>query len=218
MRTLALALAATAALAAPASAQIRITRTGAASGGELLLEEAPASFGVGAWQVGQWARYSVAENVGGGMPLGRLRSISVVGQRGERFWVESQTEFTGAMQAAGPVRKMLIPFGALREAVNGESYTLMPDSSLRRETLLRAGAGNRPPVFPEGWTRVGEEQVTVAAGAFSAVHWRKGGEDLWVSAAAAPVGVVKYASADMQIELAARGDTGARSRIAAGGN
>jgi hypothetical protein len=218
MRTPLLALGLSGALALPAAAQIRITRSGSATGAERLLEASPEGFGIGGWQVGQWARYSVSENAGAPMPLTRLRSISVVGRRGDQFWVESQTEFTGAMQATGPVRKMLIPFGALHEAVNGETYSLMPDSSVRRETLVRAGGASPAPAFPQGWTRIGEEDVTVVAGAFHAVHWRKGGEDLWLSASAAPVGVVKYASADMQIELVARGDSGARSRIPFGGN
>ncbi len=205
---------------AAAAAQVRIMRAGGgAQGAEALLQDRPADFGVSGWRVGQWARYSITENVGGPMPMGRFRTIQVVGRSGERYWVESGMEFSGMVQGAAPTQKYLLPFGPIREQVGQDYYTLMPDSSVVQQRLLRQGGGARQrSAFPEGWTRVGEEPITVAAGAFRAVHWRKGGEDLWTSGEAGPVGIVKYTSADMQIELAARGESGARSRVPAGGN
>jgi hypothetical protein len=200
--------------ASPVAAQIRIVRGPGASGAEQLLENAPAAYGVTGWRVGQWVRYSISENVGGPMPMGRFRGFQAVGRSGERFWIESTMEFTGAMQGGGPVTKMLLPFGALRETQGTESYVLSPsDSSVRHTTVVRGGSARRAVTFPEGWTRVGEESVTVAGGTFPAVHWKKGSADLWTSAEAGLIGVVKYSSDDMQIELAAKGDTGARSRI-----
>jgi hypothetical protein len=202
-----------------AAAQVRIMRSGSgASGPEAILEEPPAAFGVAGWAVGQWARYAVSENVGAPMPMGRYRTFSIVGQRGEQFWVETAMEFSGMASGQGPTRKTLQAFGPVREAVNAETYVLAPDSSVRRETLLRAGTTRRGPAFPQGWTRVGEEQVTVAAGAFRTVHWRRGDQDLWASADAGPIGVVKLTSPDVQLELSARGASGARSRIPYGGN
>ena len=205
---------------AAASAQVRIMRAGGgAQGAEALLQDSPSDFGVSGWRVGQWARYSITENVGGPMPMGRFRTVQLVGRSGERFWVEVATEFSGMMSGAGPTQKYLLPFGPVREQVGADYYTLMPDSALLQQRVLRAGSGSRQrPAFPEGWTRVGEEPLTVAAGSFRTVHWRKGGEDLWISGEAGPVGVVKFTSADMQIELAGRGDTGARARVPAGGN
>ena len=70
--------------------------------------------------------------------------------------------------------------------------------------------------FPGSWTRVGDEQVTVAAGQFQATHWRKGNDNLWTSADAGPVGLVKYESDNTIVELTGKGDN-ARSRIPYGG-
>jgi hypothetical protein len=205
-------------LAGGAEAQVRVMRsTGAATGPEAMLEEAPAAFGVTGWQVGQWARYAITEDIGAPVPMGRFRTFSIVGQRGEQYWVEAALEFGGVASGQGPTRKTLQPFGPLREPVNSESYVLMPDSSVRRETLLRPGSARRGPTFPEGWTRIGVEQITVAGGTFRAVHWRRGDQDLWTSADAGPIGLVRLTSPAMQIELAARGATGARSRIPYGG-
>jgi hypothetical protein len=175
--------------------------------------EAPASYGVTGWRVGQWARYSVTQNAGP-MPITQIRTVSIVGQRGNQYWVETQDEFTGMMSARGPTRKMLIPFGAMRERVGTEVYTMMLDSSVRRETLVRAGGGDGPNdfTFPQGWQRVGEEQVQVVAGTMRAVRWRRGEESLWTSAEAGPVGLVKYESPALSIELGSRG-ADARSRI-----
>jgi hypothetical protein len=207
------------AVPATATAQVRIMRSGGVQGAEALLQDSPADFGVSGWRVGQWARYSISENVGGPMPMGRFRTVQVVGRSGERFWVEVGMEFSGMVTGAAPTQKYLLAFGPIREQVGQDYYTLMPDSALLQQRVLRAGTGARQrSAFPEGWTRVGEEQLTVAGGAFRTVHWRKGGEDLWTATDAGPVGVVKYTSADMQIELAGRGDTGARSRVPAGGN
>jgi hypothetical protein len=193
---------------------VRMTMGGAAPGP---LGGSPADFGVRAWRVGEWARYSVI-TAGGPMPITQIRTVSVVGQQGERFWVETQDEFAGAMSTRGPIRKLLIAFGAIREAVGTEAYTLLSDSSVRRETLVRAGSGDGPAgfAFPRGWERVGEEEVAVPAGSLKAVHWRKGDEHLWTSAEAGPMGVVKYQSADVTIDLGSRG-TGAKSRIPFGG-
>lgn len=219
LRRLTFALLLVAALPAAAPAQIRITRGANATGPELLLEESPAEYGVHEWRVGQWARYSISENVGAPMPLGRARTFSIVGRSGERFWVESSMEFTGGMiQGGGPVRKMAIPFGPLHESVGTEVYTLAPDSSVRRETLVRAGHVERRAPFPRGWTRGAEEQERVAAGAFRAVKYTKGNEELWVSAQAGPIGVVRYRSPDFEVELSARGDSGARSKVPFGGS
>ena len=194
---------------------VRVTMGGAAPGP---LSAAPAGFGVTAWRVGEWARYSVITS-GGPMPLTQIRTVSVVGQQGDKFWVETQEEFVGPMTSRGPVRKMLIAFGAIREALGTEAYTLLPDSSVRKETLVRAAsAGERDGgfAFPAGWERVGDQDVTVPAGTIKSVHWRKGEEHLWTSADAGPLGVVRYQSAELTIELGSRG-TNAKSRIPFGG-
>ena len=199
-------------------AQVRVMRFGGGAGGAAaILEESPAAFGVSGWQVGQWARYSISENMGAPMPMAQLRTVSVVGRQGERFWVETTTEFSGMTSGQGPVRKALTAFGALREQPGSEVYVMNPDSSVRHESLVRAGNDRPAPAFPQGWTRVGEEQVSVAAGAFTAMHWRKGDAELWTSGDAGPLGVVKYQAPNIAIELAARGATGARSRIPYGG-
>ena len=179
--------------------------------------EAPSSYGVTGWRVGQWVRYSIVQNAGQ-VPITQIRTVSVVGQRGEQYWIETQDEFVGMMQTRGPLRKILIPFGAIRERVGTEVYLMGPDSSVMRQTLVRAGSvgGDADFTFPGGWQRVGEEQVTVQAGTFRAVHWRKGNEHLWTSAEAGPVGVVKYESDAVTIELGSKG-TDARSRIPFGG-
>jgi len=200
------------------TAQVRVMRFGGGSAGATaILEESPAAFGVSGWQVGQWARYSISQNVGGPMPMAQFRTVSVVGRQGDRWWIETATEFSGLTSGQGPVRKALVPFGPLRELPGGEAYVMNPDSSVRRESLVRAGTDRPAPAFPQGWTRVGEEQVSVTAGAFRAVHWRKGDTELWTSGDAGPLGVVKFQSASVAIELAARGATGARTRIPFGG-
>lgn len=224
MRTMiaAVLLAASAVGAAPA--QVVVTRGGPGGGGRMniggtppVFEEPPAGYGVRGWRVGQWARYSITTTMGQ-MPMNQFRQVSIVGQQGERFWVETQDEFTGPMTSRGPVQKMLIPFGVVRERVGTELYTMTPDSAVFRRTLLRQGsdAGREDIGFPDSWTRVGEEQVQVAAGAFRAVHYRKGEEHLWVSGDAGPLGVVKYETPTLILELAGRGDN-ARSRIPFGG-
>jgi hypothetical protein len=182
------------------------------------LAGAPASFGVQGWRVGQWARYSITQSAGQ-MPITQVRTVSIVGQRGGQFWVETQDEFAGMMSARGPLRKMLIPFGALRERVGTEVYSLFPDSSARRETLVRAPSGQNAGSdfpFPAGWQRIGDVRITVTAGTFTAIHWRRGDEQLWTAADAGPLGIVRYESGDVSIELGSLG-TDARSRIPFGG-
>lgn len=201
-------------LSSPTPAQIRIMRGPGSSGAEQLLDNAPAGYGVSSWRVGQWVRYSISENLGGPAPLGRFRIIQLVGASGDRYWLESSTEFTGGMVGMAPVRKALVPFGGQHDQVGNEAYVLNPsDSSVQHQTMVRAGTARREAPFPEGWTRVGEEQVTVAAGPFAAVHWKKGTQELWTSADAGLIGVVKYSSTDTQIELTAKGNTGAHSKI-----
>ena len=188
-------------------------------GGMQWLEVAPSVYGVTAWTAGQWARYSVSENVGGGMPMMQFRTISVVGQRGADFWVETADEFGGVASGRGMVRKVLVPFGAIAERAGSEEYVMSPDSAVRRQTLLRAGSGPvRRPAFPEGWTRVGEESVSAGSGTVRAVHWRKGETEMWTAADAGPLGLVRYRSADIEIELVGRGASGARSQIPFGGS
>jgi len=225
MRTLLLSVVGLA-IAAPLSAQMIVTQGGPGGpgqrrmnlgGGQPALEEAPNEYGVRAWRVGQFARYSISINMGQ-MPLQQFRQVSIVGQSGERFWVETSDEFAGGMSSRGPVTKMLIPFGQIRERVGTEIISMTPDSAIYRRTLVRAGSGGGPQgiEFPGSWTRVGDEQVTVAAGQFQAVHWRKGSENLWTSGEAGPMGLVKYESDTTIIELTGRGDN-ARSRIPFGG-
>jgi len=203
-----------------AEAQVVIRRSaGGGSGGMLWLEAAPSTYGVTAWTVGQWARYSVSENVGAPMPMMQFRTIGVVGRRGNDFWVETADEFGGMASGRGMVRKVLVPFGAIAERAGGETYLMSPDSSVRRQTLLRAASGPaRRAAFPEGWTRAGEEPVSVGSATVRAVHWRKGETELWTSAEAGPLGLVRYRSADVEVELVGRGASGARSQIPFGGS
>ena len=219
-----LALAALALWPMAAEAQM-VIRSGGGGGrtsigaGMQWLEVAPPAYGVTAWTAGQWARYSVSENVGAPMPMMQFRTISVVGQRGADFWVETADEFGGLASGRGMVRKVLVPFGAIAERAGGEAYLMSPDSSVRRQTLLRAGSGPvRRAQFPEGWTRAGEESVTVGFEAVRAVHWRKGETELWTAAGAGPLGLVRYRSAELEIELVGSGASGARSQIPFGGS
>lgn len=210
-----------------ARAQIIVQRGGPGGGGTTRMSIggapgpfliAPSAYGVSGWRVGQWARYSVTTNAGP-MPISQVRTVSIVGQRGEQFWVETQDEMVGMMSSRGPVRKLLVGFGAVRERVGTEVYTLLPDSSVRRETLVRAASGRGGEgdfTFPQGWQRVGEEEVQVTAGSIHAVHWRKGTANLWVSGDVGPVGLVKYESDELSIELGSRG-TDARTRVPFGG-
>jgi hypothetical protein len=213
-------LAALAALPAAAEAQAVVRRFGGAGeGGMRWLDVAPAQYGVAGWQIGEWARYSVSENLGGGMPMVQFRTISVVGRRGEAFWVESADEFGGMASGRGPTRKVLVAFGPVAERVGAEAYVMSPDSSVRRQTLLREGGGSaRRLGFPEGWARAGEETVTTQAGTFRAVHWRRGADELWTSGEAGPLGLVRFRSADAEIELVGHGASGARSQIPFGGS
>ena len=216
-------LALAASFATVAQAQMIVTRGGPGGGGRMniggqqpVFNEAPSEYGVTAWRVGQYARYSIAINMGQ-MPLNQFRQVSIVGQQGGNFWVETSEEFAGMMNQRGPTQKMLIPFGVIRERVGTEVITMTPDSAVFRRTLLKAGSGAPEGIdFPSSWTRVGEEQVTVVGGAFRAMHYRKGSENLWISAEAGPVGVVKYESDTVSIELTGKG-TDARSRIPYGG-
>jgi hypothetical protein len=214
-------VAALALLPAVADAQVVIRRFGGSGGGGGMawLDAAPTQFGVPGWHVGEWARYSVSENLGGGMPMVQFRTVSVVGQRGESFWVETADEFGGMAAGRGPTRKLLVPFGPIAERVGAEGYVMATDSSVRRQTLVRdAGGPSGRPRFPEGWTRVGDEPVTTAGGTFRATRWRKGADELWTSADAGPVGLVRFRSADVEIELVGHAASGARSRIPFGGS
>lgn len=203
-----------------AQAQVVIRRgVGGGSGAMQWLEVPPSAYGVTTWTAGQWARYSVSENVGAPMPMMQFRTISVVGRRGTDFWVETADEFGGMASGRGMVRKVLVPFGALAERAGGEAYVMSPDSSVRRQTLLRAGSGPaRRPAFPDGWARVGEEAVSVGSLTVRAVRWRKGEAELWTAAEAGPLGLVRYRSADLEIELVGSGTSGARSQIPFGGS
>ena len=211
-------------IAAPAQAQMIVERGPGGGqrrmnfgGGQPALEESPTEYGVTAWRVGQFARYSISVNMGQ-MPLQQFRQVSIVGQQGERYWVETTDEFAGNVTARAPVTKMLIAFGPLRERVGTEIISMSPDSAIYRRTMVRAGSGGAAMgiEFPGSWTRVGEVQLSVVAGTFRAVHWRKGSENLWTSAEAGPMGLVKYESDNTIIELTGKGDN-ARSRIPYGG-
>ena len=213
-------LAALALLSAAADAQVVIRRFGAGGGGGMgWLDAAPAQFGVSAWHVGEWARYSVSENLGGGMPMVQFRTVSVVGQRGDGYWVETADEFGGMAAGKGPTRKLLVPFGPIAERVGAEGYVMAPDSSVRRQTLVRdAGRAAGRPRFPEGWTRAGDESVTTSGGTFHATRWRKSADELWTSAEAGPLGLVRFRSADVEVELVGHAASGARSQIPFGGS
>jgi hypothetical protein len=212
-------VAALALLPAVADGQVVVRRFGGGGGGMEWLGGAPTQFGVSGWHVGEWARYSVSENLGGGMPMVQFRTVSVVGQRGESFWVETAEEFGGMAAGKGPTRKLLVPFGPIAERVGAEGYVMAPDSSVRRQTLGRdAGGAPRRPGFPNGWTFAGEERVETPAGSFRTAHWRRGSDEAWASADAGPVGLVRFRSADVEIELVGHAASGARSQIPFGGS
>ncbi len=225
MRKLLVALLATSFAVTAAQAQMVIQRGGPGGGTSRMsfggtppaLEESPSDYGVRSWRVGQWARYSISINMGQ-MPLNQFHQVSIVGQQGERFWVETTDEFSGNLAMRAPVTKMLIPFGVIRERVGTDVIVMSPDSAISRRTLVRAASGGGPEGidFPGSWTRVGEEDVTVAGGTFHAVHYRKGGDNLWVSGEVGPLGVVKFESDQVVIELTGKGEN-ARSRIPYGG-
>lgn len=225
MRSLVLSLVVLGA-ALPARAQVVIQQQGGPGGGRQqrmtlggtspVFEESPAEYGVHAWRVGQFARYSITTNMGP-MPLSQYHQVSIVGQQGDRFWVEIQDEFGGMMASRAPIQKMLIPFGVVRERVGTDIIVMSPDSAIYRRTLVRAGTGTPESIgFPTGWTRVGEESVTVVGGTFRAMHYRRGTDNLWVSADSGPLGVVKYESDNVIVELTGKGEN-ARSRIPYGG-
>jgi hypothetical protein len=200
-------------------AQVVVRRFGGAgTGGTQWLDVSPERYGVSGWDVGAWSRYSVSENMGAGMPMVQFRTIGVVGRRGEAFWVETSDEFGGMTSGRGPTRKLLIPFGPVAERVGGEGYLMGADSSIRRQTLLRAAGGSeRRPGFPDGWTRAGEETITTPAGSFRTAHWRRGSDEIWTSGEAGPLGLVRFRSADVEVELVGHGASGARSQIPYGG-
>lgn len=208
------------AFATPGVAQL-VFRSGPGGAGDPsgLLDIAPAAYGVSRWTVGEWARYNVSQTFGAtGQTLTRFRTLSVIDAAAERFWVEVQEEAMGVMRATQPTRKMLIPFGPVSERAMTEAFTLMPDSSIRRTTVIRpAGADAAKPPFPEGWERVGEETLTTPAGEFRTRHYRRADEELWAAAGAGPIGLVRYRGNSVTIELVARGASGAKSRIPAPG-
>lgn len=203
-------------VARPAAAQV-VFRTGPGGPGDAsaLLDVAPAAYGVSAWSPGAWARYNLTQTFGpSGQSLTRFRTVSIVGAEGERFWVEVQEEAAGLMRGAQPTRKLLIPFGPVSERAMTEAYALLPDSSIRHITVVRPAAGDGPPApFPEGWQREGEETITTPAGEFRTRHYRRGEDELWIAAAAGPLGLVRYRAASVTIELVARGTSGAKSKI-----
>lgn len=213
MRALVCAL--LAASATPGAAQIVFRSGPGGSDPSGLLDVAPASYGVSGWTAGEWARYNISQSLGqAGQSLTRFRTLSVVAAAGERFWVEIQEEAVGLMRATQPTRKLLIPFGAVSERAMTEAFTLMPDSSIRHVTVVRpASADPTRPAFPDGWQRTGDETLTTPAGEFRTRHYRRGGEDLWIAAAAGPIGVVRYRGDNVTMELVGWGTSGARSRI-----
>ncbi len=213
--------------ALPARAQVVIQQGGPGPGGgrqqrmtlggtNPVFEESPAEYGVRAWRVGQFARYSITTNAGQ-MPISQYHQVSIVGQQGDRFWVEVQDEFGGMMTSRAPIQKMLIAFGVVRERVGTDIIVMSPDSSIYRRNLVRAASGAPESIeFPASWTRVGDESVTVVGGTFRATHYRKGSDNLWLSPDAGPLGVVKYESDNVIVELTGKGEN-ARSRIPYGG-
>ena len=135
------------------------------------------------------------------MPMIQFRTVGVVGRRGDDFWVETADEFGGMASGRGMVRKLLVPFGAIEERAGGEAYVMSPDSAVRRQTLLRAGG--RPggaPHLPRGLDagRRGSGAGRARA-SLRAVHWRRGNAELWTSAEAGPLGLVRYRSPDLEI-------------------
>lgn len=190
---------------------------GTTSPGTELMERAPSTFGVTAWTVGQWARYNINRTLNAqmGLTVQQFRQLSVVGQSGDQFWVEVQDDMMTPNRQTMPIRKMLLPFGPVSEAAMTEMLMTQADSSIRRVTMVRPPRrpDDAPKPFPEGWNKVGDEEVSTAAGKFRSVHWKKGGDEVWVSAQAGPIGVVKFQSEGTTIELVARSETGAKSRI-----
>jgi hypothetical protein len=109
---------------------------------------------------------------------------------------------------------MLLPFGAVDDGRMAEELIMQSDSSIRRTTMVRPPKpDDHAKAFPDGWTKVGDEEVTTPAGSFHAAHWRMGAENVWVSPKAGPIGVVKYQGDDTTVELVAQSETGAKSRI-----
>ena len=107
MRSLTMATLGTLFAVTAAQAQMIVTRGGPGGGGssrmniggsQPVFEEGPAEYGVTGWHVGDWVRYSIAINMGQ-MPITQARQISIVGQEGGKFWVETQDEFVGAMSS-----------------------------------------------------------------------------------------------------------------------
>jgi hypothetical protein len=232
------------AAATPSAAQV-VFRTGGGDDPSALLDVAPAAFGVAAWTAGEWARYNLSQSFGGtGQSITRFRTVGVLGQQEDRYWVEVQEEVTGLARMQVPTRKLLLPFGPVTERAMSEMLTLMSDSSIRRTTVVRAPlVASAAAPFPQGWQAAGEESVTTAAGTFTARHYKKDGEDIWVAASAGPLGIVRYRGGGgggrprqhgaprppargprrggapppaWQIELVARGASGAKTRFPAG--
>jgi hypothetical protein len=193
--------------------------TGSRSGlaGADVLERAPEANGVTAWTVGQWARYSSTRvlNAQYGISAQSFRLVSVLAKNGGKYWVEVQDDVMSPQRQALPIRRMLVPFGPLNRNAASETLVLDPqDSSIVKMTTLRAGTqADTVPAFPQGWTKVGPEDVTAAGATFHTTHWKKGAEEVWVAANAGPIGVVKFRSDDTTVELVARGETGAKSKI-----
>ena len=224
------ALIALVALPATLPAQVMRFSTGAFGGGialtggntntknDIILDGAPSGYGVTGWKTGQWARYNINRALNPQFSIEQFRLVSVVGQDGGKYWVEVQDDMMTPQRQTMPIRKLLLPFGAVDDARMSEELILQRDSSIRRTTIVRPPkAEEEKKPFPSGWTKVGDEDVTTPAGTFHSTHWKMGSDELWVSSQAGPIGVVKYQGNDTKVELVARSDTGAKSRIPGGG-
>jgi len=194
-----------------AAAQVQV-RLGPRNFDTAILERAPQPYGVKGWTVGQWARYRISPNVEMPVSISRFRTVSVVGRADGDYWVELLDEMNDGGRPT-PVRKLRVPFGPLDGGAACREIALYPDSSVRGITMLRPPATGSEPPFPAGWSAVGKEEVTTRAGKFDATHYRKGSDEIWVASAAGPVGVVRYRSADQDIELVALSGSGAKSLV-----
>src|SRR4051812_35433073 len=91
--------------ASSANAQL-VFRTGPGGGGPGggtdMLDKAPGAYGVASWKAGEWARYSIQATMGPQMQMQSFRTVSVVGQDGDRFWVEVSDETVSPMSMRAP--------------------------------------------------------------------------------------------------------------------
>ena len=201
-----------------ARAQMIIRRGGPGGGNDpgMLLDVAPGAYGVTGWHAGEWARYNSTQALGPQMTMTRFRTFSILENTNDKWWVEIEEESTGAIRLVQPLQKILVPFGSMTERTMSEALILFPDSSIRHTTVLRPPKGNETAAFPQGWQKGADESITTPAGTFKASKYKKGEQELWVSASASPLGLVRYRNPDTTIELVARGATGAKSKIPEG--